>query len=228
MKDIQYIGAAHSRTITSTSWTSVGITHDTTTWDKSNNFQVTVSDIAAAFLLANPTQFQEADLDLDFSGILDSMGSGVEIDTLPTTLRNETALFPLVPDTVFFPALVDGVAKKVNLELLETYDSNMVGVQIPNSYTWDPDDSVLAASGASATTISLPGFPAVSFPGYLRPVMVRRMGTGTCTIAAGSGGSISKAASLPLTLRQQHSVAFFQPYFYADNLCIYLVWGDLG
>lgn len=59
MRNIRYKGNSDVRTMRAADFTSVGINDQATvSWDRANNVRA-VSDMAAAFLLANPTEFED-------------------------------------------------------------------------------------------------------------------------------------------------------------------------
>lgn len=71
---IVYTGRSDVREISADSWTSVGITEPTRRWERSNNFQQSVSDVAAVYLLTQGEFIDEAGL--TFTGVINSIMGG--------------------------------------------------------------------------------------------------------------------------------------------------------
>ncbi|MEO5628130.1 MAG: hypothetical protein ABIQ89_04570 [Candidatus Saccharimonadales bacterium] len=152
---------------------------------------------------------------------------GTEITDLPTALRTDSTWATSYPtDQNFVPIVQNGVAKKMPLELMTTMAPAGAGSASGTTYTWSSGENTIVCSNSSPLTLTLPTF--ASAPGIHGPVRVMRLGTGAVTISPGSSVIINKAASLPLTLRQQYSVAYFWLYFWTGGTTVYLAWGDLG
>lgn len=153
--------------------------------------------------------------------------TGTEITDLPTATRTDASwLATFDSNENFVPIIQDGVAKKMPLELITTMAPSTSISVAGTSHTWAPGEHTILFTSSSPTTVTLPTFG--SHMGLNAPVKIMRMGTGTVTLQAGSSAVINKAASLPLTLRQQFSVAYFWPYYWASGTTVYLLWGDLG
>lgn len=157
----------------------------------------------------------------------DLASTGTEITDLPTaTIQDASWLTSFPSNQNYIPIVQNGVAKKMPIELLNTMEMTTTVSVTGTSHTWAVGESVLACSNTGSLIITLPTF--ASTPGLNAPIRVMRGGTGSVTLQAGSSVVINKAASLPLTLRQQYSVAYFWPYYWVGGTTIYLAWGDLG
>lgn len=157
----------------------------------------------------------------------DLASTGTEITDLPTATRTDaTWVTAITPNQSYFPIVQDGTAKKLPIELLASMDSSISASVGGTSHTWAANERTIVCFNTSPATITLPTF--ASAPGRHEAVRVMRMGTGTVTLQAGSSVVLNKAASLPLTLRQQYSVAYFWVYFWSGGTTYYLAWGDLG
>ena len=75
-RDIVYVGTSDVRVIRSSDFALVGITHAEVTFNKANDWQVTVNDDAAAFLLSLPAEFEDAEGAL-FVDLLGSTGQEI-------------------------------------------------------------------------------------------------------------------------------------------------------
>lgn len=76
MRTIIYIGTSDIRSISTADWTRLGISQGDTVWTKQNNFQQTVTDEAALWLLSNQGEFMD-EAGLSFGDlILTSVGIG--------------------------------------------------------------------------------------------------------------------------------------------------------
>jgi hypothetical protein len=162
-----------------------------------------------------------ADTETDIASV------GTEITDLPTaTIQDASWLTAFVANQNYIPIVQNGVAKKMPIELLKTMEMTPGTSISGTTHTWAVGQTVLACSNTGSLVITLPTF--ASTPGVNAPIRVMRIGTGSVTLQAGSSVVINKAASLPLTLRQQYSVAFFWPFFWTGGTTVYLAWGDLG